>query len=498
MVVTPGLSLLCGLAGVVLVLFATGTILSLATRDPLHRAFALTSLGAFLYVSCNVELYGTADRAAYLSVLQVQMYGTALFFIGFLWHSLVRLERPWRRPILLFTILFGIEIVARHVDPMLTYARFTGMQPFWLLWGERVWIPDAVAGIWGHVYTGLVFSVCGVVLWEALRVARSGKKRDAAGVAAGAGVLLVAMSHDALVFVLGLRWVFLVELSLVGLLILLAYEVVRALLRVRELAAKVQALNEDLERRVALRTEQLEAANRGLEAFSYSVSHDLRAPLRAVAGYARVLEEDHAAELGDEARSMLTRILAASDRMGRLISNVLELSRLGREALSIRPVDMAEVVREARETLASDLAGRRVDWVVGDLPVTTGDPVLLRLVMQNLLDNAVKYTSKTDDARIEVGSERRDGRDIFFVRDNGVGFDAAQAAQLFDAFHRLPGAGAYPGLGIGLATVKRIVELHGGSVWAEGSPGMGATFSFGLPSAPAFARPTQPQGQGVA
>ena len=234
-------------------------------------------------------------------------------------------------------------------------------------------------------------------------------------------------------------------------------------------------------RRVQEVSAELAAANRELDAFSYTVSHDLRAPLRAVDGYARMLEEDYGARLDDEGRRLLGVVREGSARMDRLIAGILEFSRLGRRAPLKSRVDMTEVVRAALTALGEET--RRAEVRVAELPAAQADHGLLQQVWLNLLGNALKYSGKREAPRVEVGARREAGQTVYWVGDNGAGFDMRYAAKLFDAFQRLHRDDEFPGIGVGLATVRRIVERHGGRVWAESEPDKGATFYFTLPAA---------------
>ncbi len=243
------------------------------------------------------------------------------------------------------------------------------------------------------------------------------------------------------------------------------------------------AAHEALEERVRQRTAELDAVNKELEAFSYSVSHDLRAPLRHVTGFAGLLESHAHAQLDDQGRKYLRTIAAAASRMGQLIDDLLSFSRMGRDPLSMRRVSMAAVVEDARQEVMSavEVAGRAIEWRIGELPDVEGDPAMLRLVLVNLLSNAVKYTGPRAPARIEVGTTVDEaGAQVFFVKDNGVGFDMKYVHKLFGVFQRLHAAEEFEGTGIGLANVRRILHRHGGAVWAESAVDQGATFWFSL------------------
>ena len=244
---------------------------------------------------------------------------------------------------------------------------------------------------------------------------------------------------------------------------------------------ELRRLKDELEHRVELRTAELAASNGELEAFSYTVSHDLRAPLRHITSFVALLGEEAQASLNEQCRHYMQNISEAAQRMGHLIDDLLTFSRIGRAAMTVRPVSLRRLVDEARTELASETDGRAIDWEIGSLPEVSGDPALLRSVMVNLLSNAIKYTRRCETARIEVGCREEAGEVICFVRDNGAGFDMKFSDKLFGVFQRLHRAEDFDGTGIGLASVRRAVHRHGGRTWAEGELARGATFYFSLP-----------------
>jgi signal transduction histidine kinase len=233
-------------------------------------------------------------------------------------------------------------------------------------------------------------------------------------------------------------------------------------------------------RLLAERTANLEAANRELEAFSYSVSHDLRAPLRAIDSFTRLLVSDYADGLDAQGQQFLARILANASQMNRLIDDLLLLSRLGRKPFERQAVDMTALAQAVVAELAPAYPSELLEVTVGELPLCQADPALARQVLVNLVDNALKYSSKRSPARVEIGWAAQDGQGAYYVRDNGVGFDMAYADKLFGLFQRLHGMSEFPGTGVGLAIVHKLVQRHGGRVWAAAAPDAGATFYFTL------------------
>ncbi|MGB3937993.1 MAG: ATP-binding protein [Burkholderiales bacterium] len=241
-------------------------------------------------------------------------------------------------------------------------------------------------------------------------------------------------------------------------------------------------LNAELEARIAEHGSKFERANRELESFSYAVAHDLRAPLRAIQGFGKMLLADHGGRLPADGLENLQRVLAAATRMGEMIDGLLQLSRLTRQPLTPADVDIAALSHELMAELAGADPARSAEVVVPDALPAQGDAGLLKIALRNLLGNAWKFTSGVGRARIEVGEAQTGRGRAFFVRDNGTGFDMSYAGKLFKVFQRLHSASEFEGAGVGLATVERIIHRHGGAVWAEASPGLGAAFYFTLPA----------------
>lgn len=248
--------------------------------------------------------------------------------------------------------------------------------------------------------------------------------------------------------------------------------------------AEVQRLNLQLESRVIELLAQLEAANQELKAFSYSVSHDLRAPLRHILGYVDILQTTTNQTLDQTARQHLQAVAQSATQMGHMFDALLAYSRLGRAEMHRAPVSLAALVEEARREFRSEIKGRDIDWQIGDLPEVQGDPVMLRQAIVHLLSNAVKFTRTRPKAKIAVGTESTGRETILYIRDNGVGFDMKCAAKLFGMFQQFNRSGEFEGIGSGLAMVRRIILLHGGRAWAEANVGGGATFYFSIPKPP--------------
>jgi light-regulated signal transduction histidine kinase (bacteriophytochrome) len=254
---------------------------------------------------------------------------------------------------------------------------------------------------------------------------------------------------------------------------------------------QIQEINDQLRAELAVRqgteeelgkyTKELEAANIELEGFIHSVSHDLRAPLRALDGFSRILLQEHALSLSGEAASLLQRVAANAQQMGHLLDGLLKFSLVCRQPLKRQAVSSADIVQQCLGELRAEQEGRRVEVTIGDLPVCQADPALLKRVWSNLLSNAFKYTRKRDPAQIEIGvrtEEQRPGVSIYFVKDNGVGFEMQYASKLFGVFQRMHSDEEYEGTGVGLAIVERILQRHGGHAWADATTDHGATFFF--------------------
>ncbi len=282
----------------------------------------------------------------------------------------------------------------------------------------------------------------------------------------------------------GAAWLLFLGLLLAWLsrrqLVLLSGDYESLLERAQSQANDLRASEARLEQRVAQRTQELTVANRELESFSYSVSHDLRAPLRAVDGFSQALLEDEGERISEDGHEHLRRLRAAATRMGQLIDDLLRLSRLSRAELTREPVDLSALARDVTDGLKRTEPGRDATFDIAPGLTTRGDARLLRVVLENLLGNAWKFTSQRSGARIEFFAESQDGRPHYCVRDNGVGFDMAYSGKLFSPFQRLHRPTEFPGTGIGLATVQRIIHRHGGDITAEAAPDGGATFRFTL------------------
>ena len=250
--------------------------------------------------------------------------------------------------------------------------------------------------------------------------------------------------------------------------------------QIQERDEALRKAHDELERNVQERTAQLAASNKELEAFSYSVSHDLRAPLRGIDGFSLALLEDYANRLDEDGKNHLQRIRTATQRMGALIDDLLNLARMTRAEIRREAVDLSALARSVAEALQVTQPERRIEFRIEERLEARADPRLMRIVLENLLGNACKFTSKRTSACIEFGQTRSNGCPAYFIRDNGAGFDPAYASRLFGAFQRLHGNTEFPGTGIGLATVQRVIHRHGGKIWAEGAVEKGAAFYFTL------------------
>lgn len=277
-------------------------------------------------------------------------------------------------------------------------------------------------------------------------------------------------------------WLFVIGSAVLLYIVLRSYErrggdAMAALIHSRN---EVRKANADLEHRVTERTRQLEAANRELEAFAYAVSHDLRAPLRSMSGFSQILQETAPAGLDEKSRHYLQRIQDASLRMSGLIEDLLNLSRIGRSDLTARPISLSQIAGEAAASMRERYPAREVHLEIAPGMDVNADPRLLRIALENLLSNAWKYTARTSQAQVNVGTQAGEHGPVYFVRDNGIGFDMKYADKLFVPFQRLHPETEFPGSGIGLVTIQRIIARHGGRIWADAKPDEGATFYFTL------------------
>ncbi len=255
--------------------------------------------------------------------------------------------------------------------------------------------------------------------------------------------------------------------------------------RFDERTAELRAAKDELERanmELSKRSAQLERANRELEAFSYSVSHDLRAPLRAIGGFSKMILDDFGTQLPPESQRLLNVVITNVGEMRVMIEGLLKLSRLGRRALSMQPVDLTALAQEVLQDLLTNQDLSKVDVEIAELPPCNGDPSLLKQVLVNLLSNAIKFSWNKEKPMVQVGSHRENDETVYFVRDNGAGFDMQFADRLFGVFQRLHTQEEFEGTGVGLSIVRQIIHLHGGRIWGKSAPDQGATFYFTLPA----------------
>lgn len=320
---------------------------------------------------------------------------------------------------------------------------------------------------WWQYFTVIIFSFLAII-WVGWQEMTGQLTSPVIAVYYQNGAVLAEMLSILIILLLGASSIYLINQNM------LAF-----LKRAQSNESALQEVNRLLDQRVQERTKELEEANRELEAFAYSVSHDLRAPLRAISSFSRILNADYQAQLSSEIQDYLRRVNASAIQMDKLINNLLEFSRLGRQPLHKIPIDLNELVKQVADDLQTEMMNKNAQISIHNLPPCYGDQALLRQVLINLLSNALKYSRSQNPPQIEIGYQLAGHQ--YFIRDNGVGFEMKFADKLFGVFQRLHSQTEFEGIGIGLAIVRRIIHRHGGEVWAEGKVGEGATFYFTLP-----------------
>jgi len=412
--------------------------------------------------------------------------GTTLSFFLAILFAIISPENIFRNIVIALTFFFGLaEIFFLHKGFVQQTILFQGA----VIWVGVVVTAISTGGVHSIGFVGGTIAallVMGIALeWRSMAIFIGASILTASIMVwgehqglivpppAAENPILVVASYSAFLFILA------------GLLYVTYQSIIQALAQARKevkdrrhAEAQIRQLNAELDQRVHQRTAQLEAVNQELETFSYSVSHDLRAPLRSVVGYAQILLEDHADSLGPDACELLEKIKASGTKMNQLIDELLNFSHLQKTQLNITKTNPSEIVKHVIESLALETEHRQIEWIIADLPPIEADPILLEQVYANLIGNAIKYTGKRAAARIEISCLVDNDENIYFVRDNGAGFDMRYTDQVFGVFQRLHSDAEFEGIGIGLAIVQRILKRHNGRIWAEAEPDQGATFYF--------------------
>ena len=418
--------------------------------------------------------------------------GTTLSFFLAILFLIISPENIFRNIVIALTFFLGlIEIFFLHKG----FVRQTILFQATVIWGGVVATSISTGGVHSIGFVGGTIAallVMGIALeWRSMVIFIGASILAASFMVWGENQgfidpsrilekpILIVATYSAFLFILA------------GLLYVTYQSIIQALAQARKevqnrryAEAQIRLMNAELDQRVHQRTAQLEALNQELETFSYSVSHDLRSPLRSIIGYTQILLEDYAVSLDPDACELLEKVVASGSKMNQLIDELLNFSRLQQTQLNITEVNTSELVNNVIESFALETNHRQIEWIIADLPPLQADPLLLEQVYVNLIDNAIKYTRERAEARIELNCRIESDENIFFVRDNGAGFDMRYADRLFGVFQRLHNDAEFEGIGIGLATVQRILMRHNGRIWAEAEPNQGATFYFTIGQIP--------------
>lgn len=451
-----------------------------------HLTFSLTCFAVGFYDIFAIGVYNANSVAQAAPWQRGQIINMMLFGLAFLWFISDYTDYKPKKVIYPVSAYFLFGAVMHALDRSeLTWLSvdMPSIKRIVLWNGAKITYFEMTPGLFTNLQSLISLPIFLFMLWMAIRFFRQGNADEATPLLLSLIVFWLGIFNDIFVSSGLYQFVYLIEYSFLAIILLMALSLASQLDKVSqallESEKRYRKLSEDLDKRVKERTEQLEATNEELESFSYSISHDLRAPLRAIQGFSEILMDEYASSLGEDGELYLSRVQSCASKMNHLIDDILSLSRLGRKEILFSTTDLGLIAKQVYAEISEDI-DREIIFRVLEMPAVNADTDLMKVMWTNLISNAVKFTKKNRVAEITIGTQEGGERPVFYIKDNGVGFDIEKAANLFSPFQRFHSEDEFEGNGIGLAIVAQIIRKHAGKIWADAVPGEGAVFYFTL------------------